>query len=305
MSQMSQSYQFRPVEMRNEAWRLLWREKWLSRLIFIIVAFNFIRYVAVNAATSLLASANLATERLMEAKSNAELFEALHDPALLRDFGLVTALALFVAAVIDAMASYGLARVQLAAVRGDGADGWRRTGFSGLRDPFGMFALAFLRGLFVWWPFVFIAAPALCADAGAAMSGGIPLLGLAALVPCAAISAVSFYRYRQVWFLKAAHCDWSALKCLRESARMMAGAKRRCFWLDCAFWRPVTLMILTAFATCLAALLGLSPVALMLVLLLTVQSLCLQAHISLAQALFHLELQKAGDRGDEDRGHQG
>lgn len=46
--------------------------------------------------------------------------------------------------------------------------------------------------------------------------------------------------FQCAYYLKVDHPDWGAVRCLRESARMMEGHKWRAFWLDWSYWAIVT-----------------------------------------------------------------
>ena len=284
-------------EIRDKACRLLWQSRLLNRFVFLIVIFNIIRYFAINIAISFLGSTtNILNERLMSAETPQEILALFGDAPFRKAFIVVMALSLFVAAVINAIAEFGLSRVRLEVARGNENLQWHKVAFGGFRDPFGMFALGLLHAVFVWWPIMFIVIPSMiCLVGNIFISGTFSPLYLAA-IPFAAISVTAFYRYRQAWFLKASHSDWSALKCLRESDRMMKGCKWRNFLLDCAFWRPITFMLATALTASILTLVN-APDFLMLIatLLITALSLYLGAYIPLGQAVFHLELAKAGD----------
>ena len=56
---------------------------------------------------------------------------------------------------------------------------------------------------------------------------------------------VAFYSYRQAFFLKADHPDWSASRILSESKRMMMGHKWRLACLDASFIGWVLLSLVT------------------------------------------------------------
>ena len=284
-------------EMRDKAWRLLWKARWLNRFVFLIVTFSFIRYVAINLAVSLMgASDDALNERLMAATTPMEILDILREPPFLRSILLMMALAMFVATIINAVASYGLARIRLSVANGEEPANWQRMGFSGFSDPFSMFSLAILRTIFVWWPLLLFIAPSVAALTGRDIARGALQFTSITALPLFAISIVAFYRYRQAWFIKAKHNDWSALKCLRESSKMMVGHKWQCFRLDCSFWRPITLMLMTAFGASLLSLLGGPQFAVFISTLLVIaQNLYLDSYIPLGQAIFHLELAKSGD----------
>lgn len=282
-------------EFRDKAWRLLWISKWLNRFVFLLVAFGFIRYLAINFAMSLLDSSdNVLNERLMAASTTEELLAIMREPANLRSIALMMALALFVATIINAIASFGISRLRLDIAGGNQPENWQRMSFSGFRDPFNLFILEFLHGIFVWWPVLILIIPIVATWLMPGVNQNKLHYTAIALPFLAIISIVNFYRYRQAWFLKATHNDWTALKCLRESAKMMAGHKRQCFLLDCTFWRPVTLMLSSVLVATLLTFLS-APTFLVFLstLLTTALNLYLGTYIPLGQAAYHLELAKA------------
>ena len=46
---------------------------------------------------------------------------------------------------------------------------------------------------------------------------------------------VAAYRYRQVWYVKAQHPDWSAAECIAQSSRLMDGCKWKAFVFDLSY----------------------------------------------------------------------
>lgn len=284
-------------EIRDKAHRLLWQSRWLNRFMFLIVIFNLLRYIAINIAVSFLGSTtNILNERIMSAETPQEILALFGDAPFRKAFIVVMALSLFVAAVMNSIAEFGISRVRLEVARGNTNLQWHKVAFGGFLDPFGMFALGLLHAIFVWWPILFIVIPAMICLIGTVFVSGVFSPAYLAAIPFAAISVTAFYRYRQAWFLKANHSDWSALKCLRESDRMMKGHKWRNFLLDCSFWRPITFMLATAMTASILTLVNAPDLPMLLVtLLITALSLYLSAYIPLGQAVFHLELAKAGD----------
>lgn len=282
-----------PTAIRDKAWALLWKSQWLRRFVFLIVSFGFIRFLAVNLFTSLLGPSVVTMQsRLMAAETVEQVIALLRDPDIIRSLLLTMGLSVFIATTVNSIASYGLSRVRLSAAEGESAKNCLRQAFSGFIDPFGMLALGFLHAVFVWWATLLIVMPALlCFFANLATTGAFTPGYLAAL-PFSLVSITAFYRYRQAWFLKASHCDWPAIKCLRESARMMQGAKWRCFLLDCSFWRPATLFMLVIAVAAISALQYEKAAFLVLLSTFTATGLelYLSAYIPLAQAIFHIDL---------------
>ena len=63
-----------------------------------------------------------------------------------------------------------------------------------------------------------------------------------------ALYAVPVYRYRFLWLVKAEHPDWSAGACIAASRKLMKGNMLKSFWLDCSYWKPITLVLVLLLA---------------------------------------------------------
>lgn len=119
--------------------------------------------------------------------------------------------------VFGAIMLYGVTCVLLKSLRRDETR-WFADSMGGFRRPLGMAGLLFLQNLKVLlWSLLF-------------------------LVP----GLIAAYRYRQAWYVKSEHPDWSARACLAESARMMNGYKARAFLLDLSYFGWLALMLLSA-----------------------------------------------------------
>ena len=123
----------------------------------------------------------------------------------------------FFSYLFGAIVAFGIARVALKAVRGD-EQGWFASSFGGFSRPFGvMWLLVRMNIQVMLWLLLFV-------------------------VP----GFVAIYRYRQAWYLKSDHPDWSAGKCLAVSGEKMRGLKWQAFCLD--FFYIVHVFLIAIFA---------------------------------------------------------
>ena len=131
-----------------------------------------------------------------------------------------TAFLLFIGWIFGAISAFGLASVALKAADDDEQD-WLGGAFAGFRRPFGLFWLQFQLELrLCLWTLLFI-------------------------VP----GIVAAYRYRNAWFNKAEHPDWTARACLAASAAQMRGSKFQAFRFDLHYALRLFLLLLAIAAS--------------------------------------------------------
>lgn len=118
-----------------------------------------------------------------------------------------TVFMLFITYVFLGISSLGIAVVALKATRND-AQKWFSDSLVGFRRPLEL--LWFLAVTNLW----------------------VTLWTLLLFIP----GLIAVYRYRNGWYLKSEHPDWSVSRCLTESGRMMCGYKWRAFRLDCYYF---------------------------------------------------------------------
>lgn len=131
----------------------------------------------------------------------------------------------FLLYVFSAIFVFGMSCLMLKAARND-SRGWFASSFGG-----------FMRPLEVTWLLVL-------------MNLRVFLWSLLLVIP----GIVAVYRYRQAWYLKSEHTDWSAGKCLAESGAMMRGHKWQAFCLDVSY--SVKLMLVWALLMAAGAIVG-------------------------------------------------
>ena len=117
-----------------------------------------------------------------------------------------TAFMLFTAFIFGGIALFGMTAVVLKSAKQEDR-GWFRDSFAGFARPLGLAWLGFLLAVLV------------------------TMWSLLLVIP----GIVASYSYSQCWNLKVENPDWSAGRCLAESARMMKGHRLQRFRLDMFF----------------------------------------------------------------------
>jgi len=278
-------------EIRREAWALLWREGWLSRFFAVLAVFWLVTLGA-SLLTQMLFSGDalepLVTALEGESFADEEALRAfLADQAeALRRVAILLAWSAFVSLVLRGVFSLAFARLELRAARHAAQADWKKGLFAGFRAPLGMAWLWLCQQIRTWWVTGLFVMPALVLFYACLCAGSFRPALLMPL-PLAGFSIRAFYRYRQAWYVKAAHEDWPAGRCLAESARLTDGAKMANFRLDCAYWGAIALLAGAGVVLALAP--WMLPVSLPVAIVVPV-------YIGTGQAIFHREL-LSRDRG--------
>lgn len=211
-------------EIRAEAWRIV-RGKWFGRILTAGVALYTI-VIAVSVALSA-AFSDMGVQTWFDfLKSKARNMQeglgyAVPSAAAFWQMTGASAFEQFIGCVFGSILVFGMAGLMLKAVRDDEGR-WLADSFGGFKRPLEVTWLMVLMNLKVFlWSLLFI-------------------------VP----GIVAVYRYRQAWYLKNEHPDWSASKCIAESGRLMRGHKGQAFALDCTYagWLLLGWMVFTASA---------------------------------------------------------
>ena len=223
------------AERMDLAWKRLWTDHWFGRLFGGGLLLGLCGYVVQAIVSGTLTSLNVQSW-LDYAQAVLQNWQDLTTPVpnLTEQFvsqaTSSTLLTLFFSYLMAGITTYGAA-VILRRCLDNKEQGWLGAAFGGFKYPFGMLWL-FLRMLFIWfWWGLFLV---------------IPPLGIWLLV-------VAFYRYRFIWLVKADHPDWGAGRCLKACREMMMGHKMDSFRLDCAYWKPLTLLLILMCVPCAGA----------------------------------------------------
>ena len=206
-------------EIRREAREILARG-WYGRIASVFVTLYFIMIFAVLFVVGVFAEMNVQTlsdhlKAKLEAAQAGLIYAAPSHSALFSMTGASVFMQL-VGYLFSAIFLFGLATVLLKAIKND-TNRWFADSFGGFARPLEVLWLIVLMNIKTFlWTLLFI----------------IP-------------GIVAIYRYRQAWYLKSEHPDWSASKCLAESGKMMKGRKWAAFCLDMSFlWMFLLYMLL-------------------------------------------------------------
>jgi len=209
------------AEIRKEAWGIV-RSRWFWR---IFAAGSVLYFITMSVSGLILTSfSDMGIQTwtdFLQAKAKAMQSGLGYTVPSWSVFWQMTGATLFqqfIGYVFGAILLFGIAGVMLKAVR-DEENGWFASAFGGFKRPLELTGLLVLMNLLVFlWALLFV----------------IP-------------GIVAMYRYRQAWYLKSEHPDWSAMKCLADSGMMMRGKKWTAFCLDVSFvWRLLLFWLLVA-----------------------------------------------------------
>jgi len=220
------------AEIRAEAWKRLWNDRWLVRLavagilltgiLWTVLAGLAVAYRVLEISTLqdfAVAWQKAAAQGLGYTASSGEAMMRMIAASLFQGF---------MQYLLSGLVMFGAVTLVLRAIRGE-RERWLAAAFSGFAAPFTMFWLMFgVQMRLVFW--IFLAT----VPAGVLMIvpyvGGMVAVALVVGVLCWCI-----YRYRNVWFLRVDHPEWSAGQCIAGSVETMKGWKMRAFGLDCSF----------------------------------------------------------------------
>lgn len=196
--------------LRKEAWDAVVRTKWLWRLAAAIVLLNAIIQSVMLAVAGSYAKMGIATwSEFASAKISAArqgLTYAVPSFSAALQMTGASLFETFIAYIFGSIFTLGIAAISLKALRDDRRK-WLAGSLEGFRRPLEAAWLMFLINfkVFLW--------------------------SLLLIVP----GIVAAYRYRQAWYVKAQHPDWSAAECIAQSSRLMDGCKWKAFVFDLSY----------------------------------------------------------------------
>ena len=268
-------------EIRSYAWQTLMRPPWGGRVFWALCSVSIATSLAMQAIAKILVHYNMTTwfsflQIWFENYVGQGLLTSVPSRAIANQMTLATAFFLFFQILFLSIRTFGEQTFLLKAVRRD-EDKWFASAFTGFAQPFnclGLYLQIMIRLMF--WFFLSILF--------------LPLLFLP-IIAC--------YRYQLAWPLKADHPDWSAAQCIRESCRLMKGNKWKAFYLDCSYWRPITLVLLLLLLLVIGNTLGLATLTKFSSLALWPISIIVAFYYKLGQAEFYREISAAAESETE------
>ena len=252
------------LQIRNEAWRLLWERKWFWKLLGATILLSVCTQAIVTVVNGIVYRLGVfnitAMQNLMEKRMPLPEFT----PRLIWELSSSTALMLFFCFILGGISAYGNSRLQLRAVE-DNSESWMKAAFSGFRIPLELAWLSFrFSVVIIFWMFL-ACVPAIAVGSiffAAVPSPQTPVelaLAVADVTLAAsifiAIYCIPFYKYRYLFRIKADHPDWSAGECMRHCRELVYGSKWRIFKHDCSYWRILLGALLPLLAVMSVALL--------------------------------------------------
>ena len=245
-------------QMRSDAWTTVVRTKWLWRLSLLTMMLNAIAQVVLSLVTEAYEQMGITTlTEFAKAKiAAAQQGLGYSSPSSMVSLQMTGAsmFEMFVTYIFSAIFALGIATAVLKAIRDDEKK-WLAVSMEGFRRPLESAWLLFLINfkVFLW--------------------------SLLLVVP----GIVAAYRYRQAWFIKAQHHEWTASRCIARSCEIMDGFKWKAFVFDLSYggW------LLTVGLAMGAAMLGSNAVAISLSMVAAVFVMC---YFFAGRAVFYREL---------------
>lgn len=282
--------------MRQTAWDLLWKGRWLGRLFMLVLFFVLFNFAVQQLVGALFAdSMEVLSARLKASSDVSEMLAVLSSPEFVRTIVFQCAFNILFGFLYSGLFFHAMAFATLRAV--DGASDMKGA-LCAFRIPIGVWWLAFRKYFQTWWPIIafmaFIAGR--IALTGNGVSSSRIMLGIL-MVACPCF--VQVYRYKMAWFVKVEDMEASAGRCLGESSALMHGMKWRNCMFECSYWMVITLPLVAGIVLPVIALMLQGPLGGLLMSLatglVTVLTVFAVLYLDVGQAVFYRELKANGD----------
>jgi len=244
-------------EIRNEAWRLLWKRGWFWKLLAASILLSVCAQAAVTVVNGIVYRLGVFNMTAMMNLAQTRKPMPEFTPRLAWEFSSSTLLYLFFVVIMGGIVAYGIS-VLLIRSTDDNDDGWLGAAFGGFKTPLGLAWLYFRICLVYFFWGVLGAMPGAAVFAWlyeAAPPTGTPIAIATCTIAFAAsafvfiaVYCIPFYKYRYIFRLKADHPDWTAGKCMRSCRELVYGNKWRIFLHDCSYWRIILLAMIPMLA---------------------------------------------------------
>lgn len=240
------------TEIRQESWQLLIKGQWIWKLlgasILLSMATRFI-YSLVNAVMGSLNCVTINT--VMSEWMNKGVMPEFSWSNILPSVFLMV----FLTVILNGISAYGN-NLLLNRSAENNEQGFLKAAFEGFKMPLELGWLYFRLYLayLVWFILASLLVSPLVLGViklGDALGEGNYLVAAIVCIMLIAliyitILLIPFYKYRFLFRIKADHPDWSASECMKYCRELTNGNKMRSFKLDCAYWRIMTWLLLSA-----------------------------------------------------------
>jgi uncharacterized membrane protein len=251
--------------IRATAWELMWKKGWLWRAATVfclgfLMAMVFHEVWAKTAQSlGVVTWDDFHVAKIEAMMSGMDYSVPSRRAAMMMTFA--TVVQSFFSYFLSGAISFAVMSISLSAADGNG-ERWMARSFGAFAFPFSVAWLQFrLYVQIVLWSLLFV----------------IP-------------GVIAAYRYSQAWILKCENPDWSAERCIGESAKIMKGAKKDLFRLHLSYWLPVALLIALSIVAASGESLAPRAVTAMAASMIVPASLVVGAYINFAHALFFRKL---------------
>lgn len=240
------------AEIRQESWQLLTKGQWIWRLLGASILLSMAARFIYSVVDLLMGSLSCLTINKM--------WSSFLETGVMPEFSWSDILPsvflmVFLTVILNGISSYGN-NLLLNRSTENNEQGFLKAAFEGFKMPLELGWLYFRLYLayLVWFILASLLVSPLCLGVikfgeilgeGNFLVAAIVLIMIVALIYIT-ILLVPFYKYRFLFRIKADHPDWSAGECMRYCRKLTNGNKIRSFKLDCAYWRIMTWLLLSA-----------------------------------------------------------
>lgn len=241
------------TEIRQESWQLLIKGQWIWKLLGASILLSMATRFIYSFVEVIMGSLSIVTIKTLQSEwmSKGSMPEFTW-PNILPSVFLI----LFISIILNGISSYGNNLLLNRSVDNN-EHGFLKAAFDGFKMPLDLGWLYFRLYLvyLVWFILASLLVSSLCLGVikfGKALGEANLLVAVIVFIMIITliitILLIPFYKYRFLFRIKADHPDWSASECMKYCRELTNGNKMRSFKLDCAYWRIMTWLLLSALA---------------------------------------------------------
>ena len=241
------------TEIRQESWQLLIKGQWIWKLLGAFILLSMATRFIYSFVEVIMGSLSMVTIKSLQSvwMSKGAMPEFAWPNILSSVF-----LMLFISIILNGILSYGNNLLLNRSVDNN-EQGFLKAAFEGFKMPLDLGWLYFRLYLvyLVWFILASLLVSPLCLGVikfGKALGEANLLVAVIVFIMIITliitILLIPFYKYRFLFRIKADHPDWSASECMKYCRELTNGNKMRSFKLDCAYWRIMTWLLLSALA---------------------------------------------------------
>lgn len=240
------------TEIRQESWQLLIKGQWVWKLLGASILLSMAARFIYSVVDLLMGSLSCLTiNKMWSSFLETGVMPEFSWPDILPSVFLMV----FLTVILNGISAYGNNLLLNRSVDNN-EPGFLKAAFEGFKMPLELGWLYFRLYLayLVWFILASLLVSPLVLGViklGEALGEGNYLVAALVCIMLIAliyitIFLIPFYKYRFLFRIKADHPDWSASECMKYCRELTNGNKMRSFKLDCAYWRIMTWLLLSA-----------------------------------------------------------